>query len=228
MSDRPSFLIYKSFYEPIKHLSDEDLGRLFRAIFELQSEDNKKQEIDISIKMAFSFFKNQFDLDEKKYDKRVQANRVNGLKGGRPNKPKEPNGLNGNPNNPSEAKKAYKEKEKGKGKDIKKNIKKKTQSDLIDEFYPNEKSQQSLRDKYPKITKAQANSLIENFKDQMYNRGAAWKDIQSCFRNYLSKDFIKIPEPKKIESFTEIGKIVGNKQKPLSLDQLKKYALEVK
>ena len=32
--DRQSFIIYKNFYEPIKHLNNTDLGKLFRAIFE--------------------------------------------------------------------------------------------------------------------------------------------------------------------------------------------------
>ena len=34
-SERPSFLIYKScVYGSIKHLTDENLGKLFRAMFE--------------------------------------------------------------------------------------------------------------------------------------------------------------------------------------------------
>ena len=37
--DRQSFIIYKNFYEPIKHLDDEDLGKLFRAIFEYNLSD---------------------------------------------------------------------------------------------------------------------------------------------------------------------------------------------
>ena len=38
-SRRPSFLIYKSFYKPIKILSNEDKGKLFKAIFEYQTQD---------------------------------------------------------------------------------------------------------------------------------------------------------------------------------------------
>jgi len=60
----------------------------------------------------------------------------------------------------------------------------------------------------------------------MLNRTAKWKDIQSCFRNYLRKGYIKINE-QKAESFSQIKKIVNSKQtKPMTLDELKKFALE--
>jgi len=83
---RPSFLIYKSFYKPIKNLSNEDKGKLFSAIFEYQTQDFdvSEQVIEPQIKMAFEFFKNQFELDNKKWEKRVEAQRTNGKKGGRP------------------------------------------------------------------------------------------------------------------------------------------------
>ena len=85
-SRRPSFLIYKSFYKPIKNLSNEDKGKLFTAIFEHQTQDfdGSEQVIEPQIEMAFEFFKNQFELDNKKWEKRVEANRANGKKGGRP------------------------------------------------------------------------------------------------------------------------------------------------
>jgi hypothetical protein len=87
-STRPSFLIYKSFYKPIKNLSDEDKGKLFKAIFEYQTQDfdDSEQTIEPQIKMAFEFFKNQFELDNRKWEKRVAAQKANGKKGGRPKK----------------------------------------------------------------------------------------------------------------------------------------------
>ena len=77
------FIIYKDFYEPVKPLSDLDLGILFRSIFEYQI-DGTEPGADSPIKMAFMFFKNQFDLDGKKYLKRCELNTKNGRKGGRP------------------------------------------------------------------------------------------------------------------------------------------------
>jgi hypothetical protein len=121
---RPSFLIYKSFYKPIKNLSNEDKGKLFTAIYEHQTQDfdGSEQVIEPQIEMAFEFFKNQFELDNKKWEKRVEAQRANGKKGGRPKnsveddapdeKPNEPKVTHGFLNNPTKPKKGEKEIEK--------------------------------------------------------------------------------------------------------------------
>ena len=92
---KDSFIIYTSFYGPIKMLSDKQLGRLFRALFDYQIEGSTQ--VDADIQMAFAFFKNQMDIDEGKYQKVVQRNKQNGSKGGRPTReenPKNPMGLN--------------------------------------------------------------------------------------------------------------------------------------
>lgn len=77
---KESFLLYKSFFKPISGLSDKQLGRLFRAIFQYQLGEVVTVEEDIE--MAFNFFKNQFELDEIKYQSKVEGNRENGRKGG--------------------------------------------------------------------------------------------------------------------------------------------------
>lgn len=92
---KESFVIYKAFYEPISNLSDEDLGILFRAIFQYQI-DGIEPTNTSRIYMAFQFFKNQFRLDNEKYSKVVNRNKTNGLKGGRPitqDNPKNPVGF---------------------------------------------------------------------------------------------------------------------------------------
>lgn len=63
---KDGFIIYKQQFEPIKDLPDANVGRLFKAIFEYQN-TNKVPELDPVTEMAFKFFKNQFDLDNKKY-----------------------------------------------------------------------------------------------------------------------------------------------------------------
>lgn len=80
---KDSFVIYTSFYKPISKLSDKQLGRLFRAIFMHQLGEVVSVEEDIE--MAFEFFKNQFEIDESKYQGIVERNRENGRKGGNPN-----------------------------------------------------------------------------------------------------------------------------------------------
>jgi hypothetical protein len=78
--NKEGFVIYKSFYKPISRLSDKQLGRLFRAIFEYNISGVVSVEGDIE--MAFEFFKNQFDIDEGKYQSKVERNRENGRRGG--------------------------------------------------------------------------------------------------------------------------------------------------
>lgn len=78
---KESFLIYKSFYEPIKSMSNENLGALFRSIFEYQLE--KKPCNNADVKMAFDFFVNQFRLDDEKYQKTCEARKMAGSEGGK-------------------------------------------------------------------------------------------------------------------------------------------------
>ena len=92
---KESFVIYKAFYEPISELSDEQLGELFRCIFLYQLKGIEPNTTS-QIYMAFQFFKNQFRLDDAKYLKVVNRNKINGLNGGRPktqNNPKNPVGF---------------------------------------------------------------------------------------------------------------------------------------
>lgn len=80
---KDSFVIHTSFYKPISKLSDKQLGRLFRAIFKFQLGEVVSVEEDID--MAFEFFKNQFEIDERKYQSTIERNTENGRKGGNPN-----------------------------------------------------------------------------------------------------------------------------------------------
>lgn len=78
--EKDSFIIYTSFYKPISKLSDKQLGRLFRAIFNYHIDGAVTVEEDIE--MAFAFFINQFEIDDSKYQRKVERNRESGRKGG--------------------------------------------------------------------------------------------------------------------------------------------------
>ena len=103
---KESIIFYISQYTAIKDLTDEQIGRLFRAIFEKQLGNEVVLEDDI--KIAFNFINNQLVVDEKKYTEKCEKNRNNGKKGGAPignqnakkttKQPKQPNGLKNNPN----------------------------------------------------------------------------------------------------------------------------------
>ena len=70
--DSPRFMIYKYHCKSVLHLSNDNLGLLFRTICEYQIDKDSLDKIDPRIAQVFPFFKNQFDLDDKKYQKRVK------------------------------------------------------------------------------------------------------------------------------------------------------------
>ena len=76
---KDSFILYTSFYEPLKLLTDEQLGRLFRAIFEFNI--NGSEEVSNDIKMAFAFIKNQLIVDSKKYENTLKRKSEAGKRG---------------------------------------------------------------------------------------------------------------------------------------------------
>ena len=78
---KTSFIIYESFYEPIKSLSDEKMGKLFRAIFEYRI--NGTTEVPEDVAIAFSFFKNQLDIDTQKYEEVCKKRAISGSTGGK-------------------------------------------------------------------------------------------------------------------------------------------------
>tara|TARA_B100001250_G_scaffold296009_1_gene257537 strand:- start:201 stop:755 length:555 start_codon:yes stop_codon:yes gene_type:complete len=120
-SERPSFLIYKADYDSIKNLSDQNLGKLFRAIYEYHN--GRELKLEPEVQMALNFLKKQFQLDHIKWEKKVAAQRANGKKGGRPknsdgvDSKEKPNQTHGNFKNPTKPKKPEKEKEKAKEKE---------------------------------------------------------------------------------------------------------------
>lgn len=76
---KESFILYNSFYEPIKTLKNEQLGKLFRAIFNYTMNGEITQDTEIMI--AFMFIKNQIDIDTKKWEEEKKGRSEAGKKG---------------------------------------------------------------------------------------------------------------------------------------------------
>ena len=78
---KDSFILYNSFYEPIKALKNEQLGKLLRSIFDYTINGTITQDSEIIV--AFMFIKNQIDIDSKKWEeerkKRSEAGRLGGI-----------------------------------------------------------------------------------------------------------------------------------------------------
>lgn len=79
---RDSFVFYLSQYDAIKELTDEQIGRLMRAIFEKQL--GKEVVLENDIKIAFNFINNQMLVDQKKYAETCEKRRLSGKQGGAP------------------------------------------------------------------------------------------------------------------------------------------------
>ena len=107
MSTRKSFVLHKDSLQVLDDLSDEQAGKLFKAIKAIQL--GEEFELDALTRIALSPFKAQFARDNEKYERIVERNKNNGLKGGRPKtednpkEPKKPSGLITNPENPQKA-----------------------------------------------------------------------------------------------------------------------------
>ncbi len=78
-----SFLIYNEYAEILEDLSNEEVGILFRAIFDYEI-NRKEPKFTGLMKMAFKVIKGNLDRDRNKYDKRCETSAENGKRGGRP------------------------------------------------------------------------------------------------------------------------------------------------
>lgn len=67
MAKKKSFILYADYIKHIGRLSDEDAGRLFKAIFNYVN-SGELPDLDGMAAMAFSFISNQLDSDFQKYE----------------------------------------------------------------------------------------------------------------------------------------------------------------
>lgn len=79
---RKSFVLHIDSLEVLNELTDEQAGKLFKAIKSFNTGDDI--ELDSITKIVMVPFKAQFVRDNEKYIKKVECNKINGLKGGRP------------------------------------------------------------------------------------------------------------------------------------------------
>ena len=229
---KDSFLIYKSFYKPISRLSDKQLGRLFRAIFKYQLGEEVTVEEDIE--MAFEFFKNQFEIDELKYQGIVERNRNNGRKGGNDKNSEtvksKSSGSHSTPNNPVGAKRASgglndnendndlketslsrsKEKEEDFGKDVDKPL-----TELREELLSNQTWIKTLS-MNNHIDENESGLYIEAYIRKLQNEGIARKSVSDAQQHFARWLRIELKRARDEQS--------GIHQKPNSKTKQERYA----
>jgi len=221
MPAKDTFIVYRSFYEATKPLSNEDKLALFDAIFEFGL-NHKVSDLPSLPAAMFSLIKPILEANHKRW--------LNGNKGGRPkqDKPKDNQKITEQePRHNQDITKveANKDKDKDKDKDLKESTKEK-----IERFEPNPTSLAVMSEMGFHLS--QLPSMIQSFKDQMINRTKKFKDIQSCWRNYLRKGYVKPIEDVRTQSFTSIHKTVSSQQEDsgkiisMTNDEIKKMLLE--
>ena len=169
MSKRKSFIVHKDSLDILDDLTDEQAGLLFKAIWLYQ----KGEEIELPplVKVAFNPFKHQFIRDEEKYEITCQRRAEAGSKGGKQKVA-----------NASKSKQTVANLADNKSKN------KNDSKSNIDTFVPNDASYAAVMSTYPSCN---INELAEDFKDQARNRAKPFKDLQSGFRNYVRKGWVK-------------------------------------
>ena len=71
-TDNKSFIIYKEWEECVDELSDEDAGKLFKALFDFASRGEELKLKDC-VKFTFMFMKSALERDGKKWEKVCKA-----------------------------------------------------------------------------------------------------------------------------------------------------------
>lgn len=91
---KTSFVLPTDLLDDLEDFSDDEVGKIFRAILIYTNETEEPEFDDRAMKVVFRHIKKYIDSANENYDKKVQANRVNGAKGGRPKKDAEENPKN--------------------------------------------------------------------------------------------------------------------------------------
>ena len=194
MQEKDSFIVYRSFYDSIKPLAATDQLALLKAIFEFGL-NHKEVELDDLPKAMFALIKPQLEANHKRW--------LNGNKGGRPTKIK--------PKQNQTKTKPKPNKNVNVNDNVNVNVNK---NNNIDGFVPNQASIDAVNSVYPNCD---IQSLVSDFKDQARNRAKPFKDLQSGFRNYVRKGWVKPTQKQNTQlSYSEIKQRLLQEQDNIS------------
>lgn len=86
--EKSGFLLYADWEEQVGLLTDEDAGKLFKALFAYER-TRESGELPPVAAMAFAFMRKELDRNRKAYEEKCQKLRQNGAQGGRPRRGEE-------------------------------------------------------------------------------------------------------------------------------------------
>ena len=164
---------YASFFEVSKQLDQKQFYKFNTAIFSVMFYEEHIDNISFDDKLlsiAWLSIKHSLRASIDGFCSKNQINYEDTLSKG------VTKGLDKGLTNNVNEKEKEKDKEKEKG------------NNNIDAFAPNNASLHCVNSVYPNCD---VNSLVDNFKDQARNRAKPFKDLQSGFRNYVNKGWVK-------------------------------------
>ena len=74
---KKSFVMYHDYWNWFKLLTDEELGKLVRAVFLYEREQNEPQSLDEKLDILFCMIKETLDYDRAKYESVCNKNKAN-------------------------------------------------------------------------------------------------------------------------------------------------------
>lgn len=96
--EKSGFLLYADWEEQVGLLTDEDAGKLFKALFAYER-TRESGELPPVAAMAFAFMRKELDRNRKAYEEKCQKLRQNGAQGGRPRRGEEEENPKDSPEN---------------------------------------------------------------------------------------------------------------------------------
>ena len=226
---KDSIIFYINHYEIVKSLSNEQLGKLYRTIFEYAM--GNEPTVDDDIKIAFGFIKNQMILDQNKYSNKCSRNQENGKLGGRPKKndeeekpngffekPKKPNGYfeetNENPKKPNGFFKNPNENENENEND---NNNKEVVIETLTDFVQKELGRVLSSSEIEYVLTWEDNELTRHaVKQTVLNRATSLKYTQGIINSYKAKGFKTLAEVEADEKRFEENKLKKSNGKKLT------------
>ena len=225
VKEKDSIIFYFSHYNIIKKLNNEQLGRLFRALFEKQLGNEVVLENDIE--MAFDFINNQLLVDNEKYNQITLKRSMAGQRGGAPKGNKnacknnqssktsknKQNKLNDNENDNDLKETSLsrsKEKEEDFGKDVDKPL-----TELREELLSNQTWIETLS-MNNHIDENESGLYIEAYIRKLQNEGIARKSVSDAQQHFARWLRIELKRARDEQS--------GIHQKPNSKTKQERYA----
>lgn len=85
-AEKKSLLLYYDYKSHFDFLTDEQVGKIVRAMLEYEVDGIFPEFSEPIMKMTFSFIRSNLDRDREKWVKMCKTNKENGKRGGRPRK----------------------------------------------------------------------------------------------------------------------------------------------